>query len=62
VLIIWPKHFAAVDKDENNDVSISEEFIQLALFTIVMVGIAWSYLSKTYKYEPIKWLLIIQTF
>jgi hypothetical protein len=28
---------------------------------IVVGGILWSYFSKVYKYEPIKWMLFIQT-
>ena len=60
-LIIWPKYFAAIEKDEDNDVSIFEESIQLALALIVILGIIWSYVSKTYRYEPIRWMLFIQT-
>lgn len=60
-LIIWPKYFNAVEKAEDNEVSIFEELIQLTLALIVVVGIIWSYVSRVYKYEPIKWLLFIQT-
>ena len=59
VLILWPKYFKANEKDEENDVSLIEELIQLALATIVILGIAWSFLSKKFKYEPIKWLLFV---
>ena len=45
-MIIWPKYFKALDKDDDNDVSIVEEAIQLTLAIIVVVGILWSYLSK----------------
>jgi hypothetical protein len=63
VFIIWPKYFAAVAKNEldssidENEVSVLEESIQLSMAVIVIFGICWSYLSKIYKFEPIKWLL-----
>jgi len=60
VLIIWPKFFKANEKDEEHDVSVTEELIQLMLALVVCLGIAWSYLSKIYKYEAIKWLLFVQ--
>ena len=30
------------------------------LASIVVLGIAWSYLSKVYKYESIRWMLFFQ--
>jgi len=59
VLILWPKYFKANEKDEEHDVSLVEELIQLALALVVCMGIAWSFLSKKNRYEPIKWLLFI---
>ena len=59
-MIIWPKYFKANNKDEDNEVSVTEEMIQLTLAFIVILGILWSYCSKVYKYEVIKWLLFVQ--
>jgi hypothetical protein len=70
-LIIWPKYFQALhkdasahaDDDEENGVSISEELIQTGLALIVIIGIAWSYITKhtSYKQSAIKLFLFLQS-
>ena len=64
VLVIWPKYFSAVDKDNlhGGHVAIFEEVIQLILGISVVIGLAWSYMPwGRYRLESIKILLFIQS-
>jgi hypothetical protein len=72
-LIIYPKYFAAVGKDDfehkgdaaadmGDGVSIEEELVQTGLALTVMVGIIWSYFSKhQLRFEAIKLFLFVQS-
>jgi hypothetical protein len=59
ILIIWPKYYNAVKKDNNGDVQIVEELIQILLAIIVCGGLVYSYYGKRLKYTFVKWLLIL---